>query len=77
MTTVEYFGLSKEELKTDKGNGWTKEDCLLADASEKTSFSAGNYTRAEEIAEWRKRSGYKRTQILKTICGDYAILAWS
>lgn len=76
MNTERYFNMTKEELTIIKFDDWTKEDCLLADASYKT-FWAETEDLAYETAAWQVICGYaEKTRVLKTVNGKYAILTW-
>ncbi len=76
QTTKDYFNLTQDELSKIKFDDWTREDCLLADASDKTTWhdTADN---AYESAAWAIVTGNATTtKVLQCITGRYALLTW-
>lgn len=73
-TTQEYFNLSTDELQEIRNEyGYTKEECLLFDESEKTLLfdSLGHL---EESKEFYKNMRYEIGETLKMTNGRYALL---
>lgn len=73
--TTEYFNLSADELITDKGDGWTKEDCLLCDHNpEALPWAASLKDAIEKKANLIKRYPESVFEIVETISGKYAVV---
>lgn len=73
--TVEYFNISADELYKDKGDGWTKEDCILCDHNPDALPWAESLKDAIEKKEYlSKRYPESIFEIVKTISGKYAVV---
>lgn len=76
MRTSEYFHLSPEALFTDKGDGWTKEDCLLCDENPDAHPFCDTLLDALEKAAHYAAVGYEDIHILERINNKYGVVAY-
>lgn len=73
--TVEYFGLSPAALAADKGDGYTKEECVLLDKNPEGRPFCDTLLEALEKAEHYAAIGYDDIHILERINNKYAVIA--
>lgn len=73
--TSEYFHLSPDELNVDKGNGYTKEDCLLCDEDPSAHPFCDTLLAALEKADHYAAMGYKDIHILERLNNKYGVIA--
>ena len=74
--TTEYFRLSPEELNADKGDGYTKEDCLLCDENPSADPFCDTLLSALEKADRYSAIGYEDIHILERLNNKYAVIAY-
>lgn len=73
-TTMEYFGLKKEELqKIENEYGYTKEECKLLDESENTRIY-DTLPLLEDSKEYYKSMHYEIGEVLVMSDGCFALL---
>lgn len=75
VSTAEYFRLSNEELFQDRGNGYTKEDCMILDHTVINCPFCDSLLYALEMADEYQKQGYETVDIVKRINNHYAVLA--
>lgn len=75
MSTFEYFHLTNEELYADRGNGYTKEDCMILDSTELYRPFCETLLDALEMADYSEKQGYETVLILRRINNHYAVIA--
>lgn len=73
--TTAYFGLSPEVLAHDKGDGYTKEDCVLLDKSPDAYPFCDTLKEALEKAQHYEDLGYDDIHILERLNNRYAVIA--
>jgi len=73
--TSEYFGITPERLHADKGDGYTKEDCVLLDKSPDANPFCDTLLEALEKAEHYKEIGYDDIVVLQRLNSHYAVIA--
>ena len=74
--TSEYFHLPPEALFADKGDGYTKEDCLLCDKSPDAHPFCDTLLDALEKAAHYAAAGYEDIHILERINNKYGVVAY-
>lgn len=74
--TSEYFHLPPEVLLTDKGDGWTKEDCLLCDENPSADPFCDTLLAALEKAAYYAAIGYEDIHILERMNNKYSVVAY-
>lgn len=74
--TTEYFHLSPEALSADKGDGYTKEDCLLCDENPSADPFCDTLLSALEKADHYSSIGYEDIRILERLNNKYGVVAY-
>lgn len=73
--TTDYFGLSPEVLAHDKGDGYTKEDCMLLDRNPEARPFCDTLKEALEKSWHYEDLGYDDIHILERLNNRYAVIA--
>jgi len=73
--TSEYFGLSPAALAAVKGDGYTKEECVLLDKNPEARPFCDTLLEALEKADHYAAIGYDDIHILKRLNDRYAVIA--
>lgn len=74
--TTDFFNMTPEQLFTDK-DGWTKEDCLLADLHpEAKPWSATLKDAIEKAKDLKTIYTDRNVEILQTISNKYAVVVY-
>ena len=73
--TTTYFGLSPEALARDKGDGYTKEDCILLDMNPEARPFCDTLKEALEKSWHYEDLGYDDIHILERLNNRYAVIA--
>ncbi|GAB6422910.1 hypothetical protein bcgnr5372_26870 [Bacillus luti] len=78
QTTQEYFNKTTEELSVDRGNSYTREDCLVLDDGVKVHFYEKEASLKEAIEYYLndKHSELDIKAVLKTIDNRYALIMY-
>ena len=74
--TSEYFHLSPDELNADRGDGYTKEDCLLCNENPSADPFCDTLLAALEKADHYFRIGYEDIHILERLNNKYGVIAY-
>lgn len=74
--TTAYFGLSPDVLARDKGDGYTKEECVLLDKNPEALPFCDTLLEALEKSEHYAAIGYDDIHILERINNRYAVIAY-
>jgi hypothetical protein len=75
--TAEFFNMTGDELYADTGDGWTKEDCLLADLHpEAKPWTATLKDAIEKAKDLKTIYTDRNVEILQTISNKYAVVVY-
>lgn len=75
MRTTTYFGMPPEALAHDKGDGYTKEDCMLLDRNPEARPFCDTLKEALEKVWDYEDLGYDDIHILERLNNRYAVIA--